>query len=218
MPDGPKDALTPFIYNGDKLRFMENAVLLFLQSLFGGLPSDGLDPDAGPEGFSLHYDEDVTKSRIDIRGQMAEGVENVDTRPLIIVARGAVNFVQASINASIGSANTSLARQRHAVIMSGSVGISCYSREQLEADRIAEICASSIEFFQPIIRKYGFLEIRSASIGQRALIKADSRADLFVTPVMVKASVTQNWTRTFADPVRLRKIFTEFVLQQCSNT
>ena len=165
-------------------------------------------PPKGSEGANgFHYDhEDVDATEINIEGQHTDNLQTVDNRPKITVARGPVQFNQAGVNAFVGAQNLSLKNQRHAIIMTGSVGISCYSREELESDRLAEICASSIEAFQPIIRKYGFLEIRASQIGQRALIKSDARSELIVTPVMLKTSVTANWRREVVDPVLLRNI------------
>lgn len=207
MALGPRDYTNPDLFYCDKLRFMENAILGFLQALFSTFPPKGTSPNSS---ISFHYDhEDADKTEINIEGQQTDNLQSVDNRPKIVVARGPVQFQQAGVNGFIGSQNLSLGSQRHAIIMAGSVGISCYSREELESDRLAEICASSIEAFQPIIRKYGFLEIRTAQIGQRALIKADARPELFVTPVMVRTSVTSNWKREVVDPVKLRKIILE---------
>jgi hypothetical protein len=203
MGSGLKDFSDPNYFYTDKLRFMENSVLSFLQILFSTFPNG-----------CLHYDHEINEnSNIKIEGANTDNLEDPDTRPKIVVARGPVQFQQAGINAMIGSANTSLLNQRHSTIMAGSVGISCYSREELEADKIAEICASAIEAFQPIIRKYGFLEIRTSQIGQRAMIKSDSRPELFVTPVLLRTSVTANWNRSVIDPVKLRKYILEFKTQ-----
>jgi hypothetical protein len=202
MAQGPRDFTDPNYFYTDKLRFMENSVLSFLQILFATFPPG-----------CMHYEHEQTDANITeihIEGQGTDNLQVVDNRPKIVVARGPVQFQQAGMNAMIGSANTSLLSQRHATIMAGSVGISCYSREELEADKIAEICASAIEAFQPIIRKYGFLEIRTAQIGQRAMIKSDSRPELYVTPVLLRTSVTANWNRSVIDPVKLRKYILEF--------
>ena len=202
MAAGLRDFTDPNIFYSQKLRFMENSVLSFLQALFSTFPPKG---EVGACGFHYNH-EDPNLTEINIEGQHTDNLQTVDNRPKITVARGPVQFNQAGINGMIGSQNLSLKNQRHAIIMTGSVGISCYSREDLESEQLAEICASSIEAFQPIIRKYGFLEIRTSQIGQRALIKSDARLELVVTPVMLRTSVTANWRREAVDPVLLRKI------------
>lgn len=211
MALGPRDYNNPNMFYNDKLRFMENSILSFLQALFSTFPKFGTtDIDYN----CFHYDhENPSESEILIEGQATDNLENVEHRPKIIVTRGPVTFQQAGVNGFIGAQNLSLSKQKHSVIMAGSVGISCYSREELEADRIAEICASSIEAFQPIIRKYGFLEIRTAQIGQRAMLKSGARPEQFITPVLLKTSVTSNWTRQIVDPVELRKIILQVNVQ-----
>lgn len=208
MAKGPRDYTDPSLFYSDRLRFMENSILSFLQALFSTFPPRG----SGLVGASaFHYDHDNPElTEVHIEGQATDNLEVVDSRPKIVVARGPVSFQQAGVNGFIGAQNTSLSKQRHATIMAGSVGISCYSREELESDRLAEICASSIEAFQPIIRKYGFLEIRTANIGQRAMVKGDARPELYVTPVLLKTSVTANWSREVVDAARLRQFILDF--------
>jgi hypothetical protein len=182
---------------------MENSFLVFLQSLFSNFP---------PGANKLHYDDSPELTEIAIEGQNTDNLTAVDTRPKIVVARGAVRMQKTGINNTIGSRNLSLLQRRIAVIRAGTVGISCYSREELEADRIAEIVASSIESMTDVIRRLGFLEVRATDIGQRAMIKSDSRPELFVVPVVVRAQVTENYNRKIIDPVLLRKILYEFLI------
>lgn len=202
MALGPRDYINPNLFYTESLRFMENSVLAFLQALFSTFPKVPT-ADFGKYHFDPNSDADCD---LFITGASTDNLEIVDSKPRIVVARGPVNFQQAGINGLIGSQNLSLANQRHATILQGTVGISCFSREDLEADRLAEICASAIEAFNPVIRKYGYLEIRTAQIGQRALIRSDARPEVCVTPVLVKTAVTKNWKRQVVDPVELRKI------------
>jgi len=188
----------------NSLRFMENAFLIFLQGMFSAF-----DPDANG---SLHYDDNDALTKIRIEGQNTDNLEAVDTRPKIVVARGPVGILKSGINNFIGSRNLSPEMRRFATIRSGTVGISCYSRNDLEADRIAEICADGIESMVNVIRTFGFLEVRSQQIGQRAMIKSDSRPELFVTPVLIKAQVTKNYKLNVVDPVKLRQIIYEFIV------
>lgn len=203
MARGPSDYIDPNKFYANTLRFMENSFLVFLQALFSNFP---------PGQDSLHYDESPELSEIAIEGQGTDNLTNVDTRPKIVVARGAVRMNKTGINNFIGAKNLTLERRQHAVIRSGTVGISCYSREDLEADRIAEIVASSIESMTDVIRKFGFLEVRATDIGQRAMIKSDSRPELFVTPVLIRAQVVENYSRRIVDPVRLREFIYQFII------
>lgn len=204
MAQGPRDYIDPNKYFTNSLKFMENSFLVFLQSLFSQFT---------PNSNQFHYDDDPEVTEIAIEGQNTSNLTNVDTRPKLVVARGSVRINPSGINNTIGSANLSLRQRKIAAIRAGTVGISCYSRNDLEADRLAEIVADSIESMTDIIRQLGFLEVRATDIGQRAMIKSDSRPELFVTPVLVRAQITKNYTRQVVDPVLLRKIIFQYVIQ-----
>lgn len=204
MAQGPRDYIDPNKFYSNTLRFMENSFLVFLQSLFNNFP---------PGANCLHYDDSPEASEIAIEGQNTDNLTNVDTRPKIVVARGPVRMNKTGINNFVGSKNLTLQQRQSVVIKSGTVGISCYSREDLEADRIAEIVASAIESMTDVIRQFGFLEVRATDIGSKAMIKSDSRPDLFVVPVLISAKVTENYNRKIVDPVLLRKIIFQYVIQ-----
>lgn len=204
MARGPSDYIDPNKLYPNSLLFMENSFLIFLQSVFSLFP---------PNSNLYHYDDDPSLTEIAIEGQNTDNLVNVDIRPKIVVARGPIQINKSGINNMIGSSNLSVANRKFAAIRSGSVGISCYSRSDLEADRLAELCADSIESMTEVIRRLGFLEIRTSEIGQRAMIKADSRPELFVTPVLVRAQLTKNYSKQVVDPVRLRDIIYQFIVQ-----
>lgn len=202
MAQGPRDYIDPNKYFPNSLLFMENSFLVFLQTLFSTFPQG-----------SFRYDDSPENTEIAIEGQNTDNLTSVDTRPKIVVARGSVRIDKSGINNTVGSRNLSIGQRRISTIRSGTVGISCYSRNDLEADRLAEICADSIESLTDVIRKFGFLEVRAAEIGQRAMIKADSVPDLFVTPVLVRAQVTKNYNREIVDPVKLRQFIFRYMIQ-----
>jgi hypothetical protein len=208
---GPRDFIDPNTFYPNTLRFMENSILAFLQALFSTFPAR--NQLAGPvDYFNYHYDPIDELSEISIEGQNTDNLNKVDSRPKIVVARGAVGYNKVGINNFVGSSSMQLSPRRHATILSGTVGISCFSREDLEADRLAMICADAIEQFNFVIRKHGYLQIHTTQIGQRALIIKDSRPELHVTPVLIKTEVTKNWTTQTVDPVRLRKVLLQSIV------
>lgn len=201
MAQGPNaHFVDPNLYFPNSLRFMENAFLIFLQGMFSAFESP------------YHYDDNPTLTDIKIEGQATDNLEVVDTRPKIVVARGPVQVLKSGINNFVGSRRLVDPTRRYSTIRAGTVGISCYSREELESDRIAEICADGIESMVSVIRHFGFLEVRSQQIGQRAMIKSDSRPELFVTPVLIKTQLTKNYKLTQIDATEVRKIIYNFII------
>jgi hypothetical protein len=204
VAQGPRDYIDPNKYFPNSLQFMENSILQFLQALFANFP-------VGENCY--HYNDSPDLTEIHIEGQSTDNLRTVDTRPKIVVARGPVSVNLAGINGKVGSANLSQRHTQRAAIRSGTVGVSCFSREELEADRLAEICADAIESFSPVIRKLGFLQIHAAQIGQRAIIRSDARPELSVTPVLVRVELTKNYTKEIVDPVQLRKLILQYLIQ-----
>lgn len=203
-----RDIFNPNRCYPNTLLFLENSILGFLQALFSTFPS-GEDP----KGYN--YDDDAEKTDILIEGQSTDNLTNVDVRPKIVVSRGPVTFNKTHIGNFVGSKNLSREQQRFSSIYSGTVGISCFSREELEADHLAQICFDAIEAFQFELHKFGFLSINAVQVGQRGLIKGqqDARPDLCVTPVLLKVQVTKEWKTRVVDPVLLRQIFVQFIIK-----
>lgn len=197
-----RDPVNPNRRYPNVLLFMENSVLAFLQALFATFPAD-----LNPRQF--HYDDSPDATEIQIEGRNTDNLSNVDVRPKLVVARGPVSWKQTSIGNTVGSANLSVGFRRFAGIYQGSVGISCFSREDLEADHLAQICFDSILTFRPVLQRFGFLTIHAAQVGQRGLVKRDARPDLSVTPVLIQVEVTKQWTVENVDPVKLREILVQ---------
>lgn len=204
MASGQKDVFDPNKQFPNVLLFMENSMLGFLQALFSSFPA-GHDPRA------YHYDDNPDLTEIEISGQGTDNLKNVDTRPKIVVARGPVGWSPTHAGNFVGSKNLSMETRKYARIDSGSIGISCFSREDLEADHLAQICYDSITAFQYVLQRFGFLTIKAAQIGQRGLVKVDSRPDLSVTPVLVRVEIAREWTTSKLDPVKMRHILYSYV-------
>jgi hypothetical protein len=184
---------------------MENSILAFLQAIFSAFP-EGTTPR------SYHYDDRADVTEIDIEGQNTDNLKNVDVRPKITVARGPVSWMNSHINNFVGSRNLSVDSRTYAAVDRGTVGISCFSQNDLEADQIAHICYSSIRGFGPILQRLGYLSIKAAQVGQRGMIRSDSKPVLFVTPVLVQVEITSQWKSRTLDPINLRKILVESII------
>lgn len=199
-----RDIFNPNRRYANTLLFLENSILGFLQALFSTFP-------AGNDPKFYHYSDTPETTEIFIEGQGTDNLTGVDIRPKIVVARGPVSWNKTHIGNFVGSKNLSLEKRQYSSIYNGTVGISCFSREDLEADHLAQLCFDAIEAFQFKLHKFGFLSINSAQIGQRGVIKRDSRPELSVTPVLIRVQVTKQWKTFIVDPVQLRQLFVQFI-------
>jgi hypothetical protein len=208
MALGPHDFIDPNRLFPNSLNFIENSILEFLQVLFSTFP---------PKSNSFHYDENPELTEIAIEGRNTDNLISMDTRPKIVVYRGPVGWQNRGQGGGgfVGSANLSRLKRTYTDIQDGTVSINCFAREDLESERIASICSDSLKMFREVLqRSYGFLSIHGAQIGQRAMIRSDSRPELFVTPVIMSTQVTKNWKAQITDPILLRSILMNFVVKQ----
>ncbi|NBO55674.1 MAG: hypothetical protein EBU84_14035 [Actinobacteria bacterium] len=206
MADGHKDIIDPNKLYPNVLRFMENSILAFLQVLFSTFPE-------GQTPRSYHYCDDPLTTEIEIEGQNTDNLQNMDVRPKITVARGPLSWSNTHINSFVGARNLTVEQRRFAAIDRGTVGISCFSRNDLEADQIAHVCYSAIRTFGPVLQRLGYLSIKAAQVGQRGLVKSDSIPTLFVTPVLVQVEITSEWKLKRIDPVQLREVLVQYVMK-----
>lgn len=185
---------------------MENSILSFYQALFSTFPK-GVSPSV------FHYDDSPELTEIEIEGRNTDNLKNVNKRPKIVVSRGPVAWEGRGRGGGnfVGSKNLSREIQTFADIDAGTIGVSCFSQEGLEADRIATICYNSVKMFRTVLQTAGFLSIHAAQVGQRGLIKSDAKTGLFVVPVVIQTEITKNWRISQVDPVKLRKVIVQFV-------
>lgn len=202
MAQGPTDVKDKTVQYPNTLKFIENAMLAFLQATFY----------FNQQG-TFRYSENDAETEIAIEGQRTDNLKNMDTRPKITVARGPVNIQMAGINNFVGSQNLTPYQQKFAHIRDGSVGISCFSRNELEADQIAEMVVDRIDSMRNVLQRFGFLQIQTAHIGQRALVKSDSKDELFVVPILLRVKVTKNYSSAITDPVKLRAFIFEYYIE-----
>lgn len=205
MAQGPQDLVDPNIAFGDQsFKFLENSILQFYQILFSTFKPG-----------SLHFEPgDSANSDIRIEGRNTDNLEDVDTRPKIVVSRGPVLWQNTGTGGSnfVGSANLSRFERKHTGMNDATIAVSCFSREDLEADRIAQICFDAPMMLKDVLHRFGFLTIQSVQAGQRAKIRSDARPELFVAPVLIQAKVTRNYKVQYTNPVQLRKIMIQFLL------
>lgn len=160
-------------------------ILQFLQDAFS--QNDFVD---GGNEFLWSRDEEVSK--ILIADNYTENMAKSDQRPAIILGRGPIAWSNIGLNQQKGQsfrAGTQTFQDK----LRTSVVCNCFSRQGIQAETIASIVFSGIQFFADEIRKRGAFEINSVSIAQESIIEIDSRHDLSVVPVEIDLHITDQW-------------------------
>lgn len=170
--------------------------LEFLQLLFAD------EQNVGPD---LVWSPDQDKSRITIVDKYTFNLEQVSTRPAIVANRGPQGWMRTSGFRQFQGENMRTGERTYLDLVRGSVALSCFAREGLEAEKIAGIVFEGFQTFRDVLRKLhkrgrlmpqhlGFFRVEASQMGEEALVKSDSSPDLSVVPVAVAATVQRRWS------------------------
>lgn len=181
--------------------FLKRTALEFLQIMFS---------QRAPGSF--HYDEDDTKSEILIADVHAVDTIATSVRPAIIAVRGPLSWQQTGLG-SVESRKMSTGNYTFNDLLTGSLALSCISREGIEAEQIGHLVFNSFKFFRPVLQKYGFFSIKSLNIGAETLIEQEGADDrTTVVPIYITALVQDRWIMEDTAARQLRQLIIEHMV------
>lgn len=165
--------------------FLKRTTLEFLQILFNTRAVG-----------SFHYDQDDTKTEIQISDQHTVDLEAVHVRPAIVGVRGPLSWQQMGLGGNaVEGRHMPSGKTTFNDLLTGSMAFSCISREGIEAEQIAHLVFNSFKFFRPVLQRTGFFSIKSLNIGGETLIAQDGdNDDLYLVPVYVTAQIQDRWS------------------------
>jgi hypothetical protein len=185
----------------DSAFFLKRTTLEFLQILFG-------ERKCG----DLHYDEDESKTDIQIADQHSVDLATAGTRPMIVAQRGPLSWTQMGLggNSFVGGGMGVNGSKSYSDLLTGSMAFSCISREGMEAEQIAGLVFNAFKYFSEPLRAYGFTSIKSLNVGAESLIITEgTHDDLYSVPVYVTAQIQESWSINKTDLQKLRKLIIE---------
>lgn len=175
--------------------FLKRTALEFLQILFS---------ERAPGSF--HFDHDDTKTEIVISDLHAVDLKMVGMRPAIVAVRGPLSWQGPGLGSILGR-DIPTGSYTFKELLTGSLALSCVSREGVEAEQIAHLVFNSFKYFRPVLQKYGFFQIKSLSIGGESLVEIDGSSDMMVVvPIMISAMIEDQWTLEETSVRQLRQI------------
>jgi len=150
-----------------------------------------------------HWDADPEKTEILIVDKYTFNLTDVQVRPAIVANRGPARFMRASGLRKMKDQDLVTNRKTFGDLIEGTITLSCFSKEGEEAEDIALDVFEWFNDFSDALRlrssfrdprdRVGFFRVDSVSIGEEALVKTDSKPDLSVVPVQVRALVERHW-------------------------
>jgi hypothetical protein len=175
--------------------FLKRTALEFLQILFS---------ERAPGSF--HFDHDDTKTEIIISDLHAVDLKMAGMRPAIVAVRGPLSWQGPGLGNVLGR-DIPTGSYTFKELLTGSLALSCVSREGIEAEQIAHLVFNSFKYFRPVLQKYGFFQIKSLSIGGESLVEIDGSNDMMVVvPIMISAMIEDQWTLEETAVRQLRQI------------
>lgn len=177
--------------------FLKRTALEFLQAIFN---------QRAPGSFK--YDQEDQQSEIIISDVHAVDLKTVGKRPAIVAVRGPLTYAGTGLGgSSLEKRDTRTGKYTFNDYLTGSLAISCISREGMEAEQLADIVFNSFKWFQPVLRKYGYLSIKGMNIGAEALVESEGADDkTYIVPVYITAQVQDRWTLDTTAERKLQKI------------
>jgi hypothetical protein len=164
--------------------------------------------------MGMVWDPEEEKSRIRICDKHSFNLDHVGTNPAIVANRGPQAWAKTSGFRQMQSVNMRTDARTYIDLIRGSVILSCFSRQGLEAEDLAGFLFESFQVFRDVLRKIarrgiivphhlGFFRIEASSMGEEALVKSDSRPDISVVPVAIQATVQRRYS---VEPTNSRKL------------
>lgn len=202
-PDTPNAGIPRrSIASGEKIPnaavFLKRTALEFLQILFSQRAQG-----------SFHYDEDDTKTEVAITDYHAVDLKTVGVRPSIVAVRGPLNLQPGALG-SVEHREIRTGKYTFSDLLTGSVALSCISREGIEAEQLAHIVFNSFKYFRPILQRYGYFSIKGLNIGGETLVEQEGADDrTTVVPVYITALIQDRWTLDETAARKLERIVIE---------
>lgn len=153
-------------------------------------------------------------SRLVIADTYTDELFATDSRPHVVVSRGALQFSDLALNASRGFAAIPLLKKKttdnHYLygdtgrtmagfqdLVQAPVIITCYSRRQIECETLAWLCAFFIRAFEQEIKDGAKLhKIESPIISAVQPADLDSQHDLFLCQITILVYQSLRWTKS----------------------
>jgi hypothetical protein len=208
VPYGTEDPIIGNFLVYPRRLVLEVLSLAFQQpELFAPVMLGGSDTQRNPFLLKLKEDGGVAPdSRLVLSDFSSEAVIRTESRPRIVVERGAGRFSSFGMAKTIGT-GFATGRGLFANIFESSIEIRCVSRVKAESESLALAVGSVLLYFENEIRKKSALHhISPPTIGTTTPEKVDATIDQFNTQVTVAVAQTMSWQKVQLNQTVLQQI------------
>lgn len=171
--------------------------------------------EGNPMGFC--WDSSQEKTQIMIVDKYSFNLDQVGSKPAVVANRGPMSWMRTSGFRQLQSVDMKTDSRTHTDLVRGSVVLSCFSRQGLEAEDIAGYLFEGFQVLRDVLRKIarrgimvpnhlGFFQIEATNMGEEALVKSDSRPEISVVPIALQAMVQRRYRVTPKNSRKLQDI------------
>jgi hypothetical protein len=202
-----KDLETPV---GNPLRYPRRVLVQILQSAYSE-PTliDGGNPFLfvfDPEKKEISED-----SKLVIADTYTDELQQTEPRPMVIVSRGDFGFLTLGIGGKENTVSYLGAEKSYADMTEMPIIFNCLARRSNESEDLAWATAAIFRYFkEEIRRRINVQKLSDPRVGAPIVVKADSQADLFLTPISMTVHQATKWV--VKKPLRLGKFEYQFFL------
>lgn len=159
----------------------KNRIIEFMQHIFSRSERFFWSPDEVNAKISI---SDIFPTKEDYEKKPAIVIRRENT---FLTNRGIGHFHSWTFSKNFGS--------RYVDLLQSQMVIECYSREGLEAEKIANIVFASLLFYRKKLREVGRIhDVLAANIGPEAPQRVSSAITLSMVPVMLSFKHAEMWT------------------------
>jgi len=155
--------------------------------------------------MGICWDPDQEKTQIMIVDKYAFNLDQVGSKPAIVANRGPLAWMRTSGFRQLQSIDMRTDTRTHTDLIRGSVVLSCFSRQGVEAEDIAGYLFEGFQVLRDVLRKIarrgimvpnhlGFFKVEATNMGEEALVKSDSRPEMSVVPIAIQAMVQRRYS------------------------
>ena len=156
--------------------------------------------------FGYKWDPDEEKTTIKIVDKYSFNLAQVDSSPVIVTSRAPQQWGRTSGFRQMQHINMKTDERIHSDLVKGSVRLSVFARQGIEAENIAGFLFEAFQSLRDVLRRMtgqgkivpphlaGLFRVESMTLGEEALVKSGSRSDIHVVPTIITAMAQRRWS------------------------
>jgi hypothetical protein len=144
------------------------------------------------------YSPDEAESDILIVDKMPNDLSVLEKQPVVVLNRGSIRPMNATID-KVAKRKTETGSIEYSDMFTGTINFNCIARLGLEAEELGTRVALALITFEKLLRRRGIHQYQDVTIGEEALVEADSDVVGSNCPVTLRYQAQFTWELVHGD-------------------